>query len=244
MTTSLECTLVMPAYNESECIEGVVSSWRDALKNAVGEAFRMIVVNDGSKDDTGARLDQLSRQFSELVVIHQKNAGHGAALMTAYREAAKLNSKYVFHVDSDDQFDPADFQLLWSRRDESPFILGFRKKRYDAFHRLVITNVLRILLLAIFQVFIHDANIPFRLIRRDYLAELLGRIPDSIFAPNIFLAVAAKHDGYPTLDVPVHHRDRRTGEVSIVRMGLIKACIRSAKELFRFRLALMRYRKK
>lgn len=239
MTTSYDCTLVMPAYNEADCIDTVISSWHQTLKELLGSAFRMIVVNDGSRDNTGALLDQLAERFPELMVVHQKNAGHGAALMNAYHEAVKLNSQYVFHVDSDDQFDSSDFKLLWARRTESPFILGFRKKRYDAFHRLVITSILRILLFVVFQVFIHDANIPFRLIRRDYLANLLKRIPRTVFAPNIFLAVAAKHDGYPTLDIPVNHRDRRTGQVSIVRMGLIKACFRSFKELFKFRISLM-----
>lgn len=242
-TLTLECILVMPAYNESECIETVVSTWRETLKGVVGDAFKMVVVNDGSKDNTGTLLDALSRKFSELVVIHQKNAGHGAALMTAYREAVKLDAAYVFHVDSDDQFDVSDFKKLWGRRAETPFILGFRKKRFDAFHRLVITNVLRTLLFVIFQVWIKDANIPFRLIKRDYLAELLRKIPSSVFAPNIFLAVAARFDRNQTLDIPVHHRDRRTGEVSIVRMGLIKACVRSARELVSFRLLLGKARK-
>jgi hypothetical protein len=67
---------------------------------------------------------------------------------------------------------------------------------------------------------------------------LLERLPAGVFAPNIFLAVLAARDGKKLMSIPVTHRDRRTGTVSIIRMKLLKVCFRSARELVLFRVML------
>jgi Glycosyltransferases involved in cell wall biogenesis len=228
----------MPAYNEEGCIVPVVSAWRDEFARVFGPDFRLVVVNDGSRDRTGQLLDQLATTESRLVVIHQKNSGHGGALLRAYREALSLNPEYIFHVDSDDQFKPADFLRLWSRRAESPCLLGNRSVRHDALHRLVITRILRLVLLALYGRYLPDSNIPFRLLRSDFLAHALAIIPPDTFAPNIFLAVLGARIDADLLHLPVSHEDRKTGTVSIVRWKLIRVCFRCVGELWRFQQIL------
>jgi dolichol-phosphate mannosyltransferase len=235
---NLECALVMPAYNEQDCIGAVLSAWHNEFQRRFGPAFRIIVVNDGSRDQTATILDELATKMPELIVIHQPNAGHGAALMTGYRRALGLPVDRVFQTDSDDQFDPADFGGLWDQRNNSDFILGFRSDRHDPFHRLVITRILRFLVLAVFGVNVKDLNVPFRLIRASYLKALLDVLPVGLFAPNIFLSILAAADGQALKSIPVTHRVRRSGTVSIMRMKLLKVCIRSAGELISFRLNL------
>lgn len=234
----VDCALVMPAYNEQECIEGVVKSWRQQLAETVKGPFRLVVVNDGSRDQTGAILDRLAQEIPELVPVHQPNGGHGAALYTGYNKALELGAAYIFQTDSDDQFKATDFALLWAQRETSPFLLGNRRRRFDPLHRLVITRIMRFFLFLIFGAWLVDANIPFRLIRADYLRRLLGRLPKGLFAPNIFLTVLAARDGRKLGHIPVTHIERATGKVSIVRWKLIKVCLRSARELFLFRLSL------
>ena len=235
----LKCVLVMPAYNEAGCIEKVILAWSKALKTILGTGrFKLIVVNDGSKDDTGKILDLAASKFSELIVIHQKNAGHGPALVNAYSQACNLDTEYIFHVDSDDQFIPGEFSLLWEKRSSSKFIMGWRKLRQDAFHRHVISAILRTMLFVVFLVHIKDSNIPYRLIERDYLKRLLTQLPPGIFAPNVFLAVLAARNGQNIMNIPVTHEDRKTGVVSMMGWKLFKICIRSFKELLDFRLTL------
>lgn len=233
----LQLCAVMPAYNEEECITAVVSRWIEALATVVPE-MRLVVVNDGSRDQTGRILDELKAREPRLVVIHQENGGHGAALYRGYREALALNPGWVFQVDSDDQFETTDFTRLWEARGSSKFLTGRRLVRHDALHRLIITRILRFLNLLLFGCFIPDVNIPFRLIEARYLTALLALIPPDTFAPNIFLAVLAARDGQNLHQIPVTHKDRQTGTVSIVRWRLIKACLRTARELMGFRLHL------
>jgi dolichol-phosphate mannosyltransferase len=235
----LKCVLVMPAYNEAGCIEKVVLAWSKALTGILGsETFKMIVVNDGSKDNTGQILNSMALKSPELVVVHQINAGHGPALVNAYGRACGLPADFVFHVDSDDQFIPEEFSLLWDQRLASKFIMGWRKIRQDAFHRHVISLILRSMLFIIFGVGVKDSNIPYRLIERGFLARLLKVLPPGVFAPNVFLAVLAARDGQNVMNIPVTHEDRKTGVVSMMGLKLFKICLRCVRELVNFRLTL------
>ena len=235
---AFECILAMPAYNEEGCIENVVTRWLEELRTHFGERCLCVVVNDGSRDQTGPILDRLAAGNPQIRVIHQANGGHGSALLHAYRQAVELNPAYVFQVDSDDQFSPADFGPMWRRRAESPFILGCRAKRQDAFHRLVITKILRLFLFMIYGRWLTDANVPFRLMTADFLRHALVVIPPAVFAPNIFLAVLAVRQGYDPLYLPVTHMERKTGKVSILRWKLVKVCFRCVGELWGFRATL------
>lgn len=233
-------TIVMPAYNEEDCIEKVVDSWTGFLKTKFPDKpTTLLVINDGSKDRTGELLDQLKVNNPLLTVVHQKNGGHGNAAVNGYKKAVELGSEYVFQTDSDDQFVAEDFDKLWNKRGQSKFILGYREIRHDATVRLFITRVLRSTIAGVYGTFILDSNIPFRLIEGEFLKKLLKQLPDpEPFAPNIFLSVMAKKSGQELFNIPITHKDRETGTVSIVKWTLWKVCIRSFKELVRFRWEL------
>ncbi|WP_234734133.1 glycosyltransferase family 2 protein [Tellurirhabdus bombi] len=238
---SLTLSIVMPAYNEEDCIDLVVRNWIDFLNSQFpGQNTRLIVINDGSKDRTGAILDTLTPLYpNKLVVVHQPNGGHGNAVVNGYRQAVALDSEYVFQTDSDDQFITEDFAKLWEKRRQSKFILGYREERYDALARLIITRILRASLFLIYGTYIKDSNIPFRLIKGSYLKALLDQLPTPTpFAPNIFLAVMAKKSGQKTFDLPIVHKERQTGTVSILKWKLLKVCFQSFQELAQFRMDL------
>lgn len=230
----------MPAYNEEECMADVVKIWSNLLDaEFAGEDTRLIVVNDGSKDSTGKILDGLASQYPKLVVVHQPNGGHGNAVVHAYRKAVEIGAEYVFQTDSDDQFIPEDVKKLWAKRAESDFILGHRQIRHDAIFRLFITRVLRYSMFFVYGTFIMDSNIPFRLIKGSFLKKLLAQLPNPVpFAPNIFLAIMAKKSGQELFNIPIVHKERATGEVSIQKMKLLKVCWQSFKELVNFRWEL------
>jgi dolichol-phosphate mannosyltransferase len=232
-------TVVMPAYNEQDCIEAVVTQWSNFLNQHFPNRSRLIVVNDGSKDNTGKILDQLATQNPLLVAVTQPNGGHGNAAIYAYKKALELGTDYVFQTDSDDQFVCEDVMKLWEKRSESNFVMGYRQERFDAPFRLFVTRVLKYSLFFIYGTMIADSNIPFRLIKGSFLQKLLAQLPTPTpFAPNIFLAVMARKQGQNTFDIPITHKSRLTGEVSIRKMKLLKVCWQSFKELAAFRWEL------
>ena len=238
---SHKVAIVMPAYNEGEVIAEVVEKWTGLLKRGFSEADKpvLIIVNDGSKDNTGETLVKLAKTNPYLIAVNQPNGGHGNAVVNAYKKALELNAEYVFQTDSDDQFETEDFFKLWEKRHKSDFILGYRKTRFDAPIRLVITRILKASIFLFLGTPIEDSNIPFRLIKGSFLKKLIAALPEPTpFAPNIFIAVMAKRAGQKLFSLPITHKDRHTGEVSIKKMKLLEVCWQSFKELVAFRRAL------
>ncbi|NBO18496.1 MAG: glycosyltransferase family 2 protein [Proteobacteria bacterium] len=228
------CVAVMPAYNESACLAGVIARWQAALQAELGDNYRLLVINDGSTDGTATVLDGLAG--GTLLVSHRPNGGHGAAIRSGYAQALELGADYVFQTDSDDQMQPQDFARLWHRRQESRFILGRRRARQDAPHRRFMSATADACITLCFGLPMHDSNVPFRLMQAGLLRELLAELPPDVFAPNIFLSIAAARRGENLLHIPVTHLPRRTGKGSLAYGRLLAAGLRTLRELLRYRL--------
>ena len=109
--------IVIPVYNHGTSIEAVIS-------RAKGLGADIIVVNDGSTDDTAARLGQIA---DICVITHARNAGKGTAIQTGLAEAAQL-ADYAVTIDADGQHDPADAPALMAAAADSgrALIVGCR----------------------------------------------------------------------------------------------------------------------
>ena len=88
---------LVPAYNESERIAGVV-------RGLLGVVNTVLVINDGSTDDT----ESVAQNAGAIVITHPFNLGQGAALETGHEFARAQNADWVVHFDGDGQFEPAD----------------------------------------------------------------------------------------------------------------------------------------
>lgn len=229
------CLIVMPVYNEAECIAEVCREWLDLV--ALHPGFKILVVDDGSTDGTGAILRRIAECNPALTLIEQKNAGHGVAVRRAYSAAVAMNATWVFQIDSDRQFIPGDFDKLWHSRAVSSFILGDRVLRHDNPIRVFLSHVHRLLLFGIFGISVRDPNIPYRLMRGSLLAELLPLVPAEAFAPNVMLSLLARKCGEDLLHIPVTHQPRTTGTVSINGPKILRIGLRWAAQLLRFRMS-------
>ena len=223
----------MPCYNEEDCIEFVVQDWVKTIRSR-DLRFEFIVVNDGSRDRSKEILDNLSNKIHELQVIHQPNSGHGPALRHGLENA---RGDWILHIDSDNQVLASEFWKLWDQRREYEYLLGIRIKRHDALHRLIITRILCLVLYLYFGTYLRDSNIPYKLVRKQELEKLLQLIPQKVFAPSIFMSIAAAKL-FRIKEVPITHLARETGTVSIVRLKLLRCCIQCVRELATFRTVL------
>src|SRR5207245_7776750 len=125
---SVEISAVMPAYNEEANLEESVGRMARALA-ASARGFEIIVVDDGSRDGTAAVLERLKAAHPNLRVIrHPVNRGYGAALRSGFSVA---RFSWIFLMDADNQFDPAEVELLLARASEADIVAGYRKHRRD-----------------------------------------------------------------------------------------------------------------
>src|SRR4051794_33681273 len=109
--------VVVPAWNEEAAVAGVVREVRAALPDA-----DVVVVDDGSVDDTSAQARQAGANVLRLPV----NLGVGAAMRCGYRFAERQGYKVVVQVDGDGQHDPTQIGQLLTALDSADVVIGAR----------------------------------------------------------------------------------------------------------------------
>jgi len=225
---NMSVSIVMPCYNEAEIIEKVIRTWYGEVIFKIHDS-EMIIVDDCSSDNTHNILKRLSSEFSKLKVLKTAvNSGHGRTTRAGYEAATK---EWIFQVDSDNQFEAHEFWKLYALKDKYDFILGFRKKRQDSITRLILAKTIPFMNFLLFQIWIKDANCPFRLIKKEVLDRFIELIDKESLAPNIMMSILAKKKRIRMMEVPVTHRKRKTGVVSIVNWKLIWFSLKGFKEL-------------
>lgn len=158
-------SVFFPAYNDAGTIASLVIS---AVKVAASLTpdYEVIVVNDGSTDDTAKILDELAAIYPDHVRIvhHPKNRGYGGALRTGFATATK---DLVFYTDGDAQYDPAEMAALWSKMtDAVDWVNGWKISRSDPLHRVIIGRVYHHTVKLLFGLKVRDVDCDFRLMRR------------------------------------------------------------------------------
>ena len=209
--------IVMPAYNEEANIENVIRQWHPVAERLSGEGVccRIVVANDGSKDQTSERLHQLVKLYPYLEAIDKPNSGHGGTVLFLYHYALSNGATYVFQTDSDGQTLPEEFYPMWNNRQKADFHIGFRYGRKDGFSRVVVTKVLRLVVLMLFGVWVKDANTPFRLMNANQLKTVMQYIPDGFFLSNVAISAIAVKRHFHIQWYPITFRPRQGGVNSI-----------------------------
>lgn len=215
---------VMPAYNEAENIESTIRQWYPIVKQChdkCGDA-RLIIANDGSKDETFTILKKLQEQFPLLIPIDKSNSGHGATVLTLYHYAIENGADYIFQTDSDGQTAPEDFWQMFNNREKYDFQIGHRQGREDGFSRVFVTKALRFVVWLMFHEWVIDANAPFRLMKTEKLDAILKVIPNDFFLCNVAISAIATKWNYNIAWYKITFRPRQGGVNSINLRRIIK----------------------
>lgn len=230
-------SVIMPSFNEEGSIEAAVCDIQQHVFALVPDAELLVI--DSSRDRTPQILARLAAEDPRVRVIAQPPRGHGEALRAGLDLA---RGEHVFLVDSDRQIPLESFARLWQDVQGRHAALGMRVQRNDPWLRLRLTSLVRNTIALVFGTRIHDANVPFKLLRRDVWLEAAPLIPPDTLAPSLFLAIFLRAGGYSVVEVPTPHQERQTGEVSIRRWKLFKVCLRALGQLLAFRLRLGRWK--
>lgn len=181
---------VMPAYNEEENIECVIKQWYPIIEKC-GKEARLVIANDGSKDNTYKIMSDLANKYPQFIPLDKPNSGHGATILFLYRYAIANKADFVFQTDSDGQTNPEEFWQFYENRNKYDFQIGYRKDREDGKSRVFVTKTLRFVVWLMFHEWVIDANTPFRLMRTSRLCEILKVIPEDYFLANVAISAIA-----------------------------------------------------
>lgn len=206
--------VVMPAYNEAENIRTTVSEWIPVLDHA-GPDSRLLIINDGSTDNTWEICQELRHEYPRLMVIDQENRGHGPTCLHAYKTALRLGANFIFQTDSDGQTRPEEFLPLWENRFDYQLNIGYRHRREDGRSRAIVSRILRMLIRLRIGVKVKDPNTPYRLMSSVSLSQWLRFVPDAFFLSNAVLTAVPAYRGESICWHPITFRPRQGGVNSI-----------------------------
>lgn len=215
--------IIIPAYNEEENIKTLIKDWYPVIEkyNGNGES-RLVIINDGSKDNTYEILKKYEKKKPLLKALTKENGGHGPTVLYGYRYALKNNADYIFQTDSDGQTVPEEFDYFWSCRKDYDAILGDRRNRQDGSSRKFVENTLRLILRLVFGIKVPDANAPFRLMKKEILKKYINRMPQDFNLPNVMLTTYFAYYKEKILFSKVTFRPRQGGKNSINVKKIIK----------------------
>jgi glycosyltransferase involved in cell wall biosynthesis len=200
-------TIFFPCFNDAATIGSLVAA-AHVVGRESGRDFEILIVDDGSKDNSAAILEALREPYPELrVVYHVQNRGYGAALRSGFSNASK---DLVFYTDGDGQYDVLELKKFLPVLQEGVDVVnGYKISRSDPFHRVVIGKVYLVFMRALFRFHVRDVDCDFRLIRR----ESLGAISLKHSSGVICLELVKKLElaGFRFVDFPVHHYHRVAG---------------------------------
>ena len=233
MNNPRELIVVMPVYNEAECIAAVLDDWSASLAE-LNIDFEIIALNDGSKDQTAQRLSAYEND-ARITVVNKANEGHGPTILRGYREAV-TRADWVFQVDSDDEMKPRAFANFWRRRDKYDAIFGVRAAREQDSARRMLSAGSRATIKFFYSRGVRDVNVPYRLMRARTLKPIVAAIPDETFAPNILISGVLGKRRRRVLNLPVLHENRKTGTGSLTNSKVWKVAARALSQTVRFRM--------
>lgn len=207
-------SVFFPAFNDAPSLPDLLAKTFETLHHLVDD-FEVIVVNDGSADDTAAVLEQLRIQYHPhlRIVTHPVNRGYGAALRSGFEASTK---DFVFYTDGDGQYDPRELELLLEAAGpDTGIVNGYKKQRSDALHRILIGKAYNWTVRQMFGVQVRDVDCDFRLIRRRYLDP--AKLESTGGTICMELAHQLERNGAPLVEVPVTHLPRLHGKSQFFR---------------------------
>jgi len=213
--------VVMPIYNEQASIGAVVREWKEMLSR-VAPDHRILILNDGSKDNTAQVLAEIAAATPGVEVINKPNSGHGRTCVLGYGEAIARGARWVFQIDSDGQCDPQYFAAVWEKRNTHAAVFGKRVDRDDGAARKAISLFCRIATHIATGVPVRDPNVPYRLMRADVLQPAIAEFPQDFGLSNILVSVVLQKGlGRRMGFVDIGFRDRTGGEPSVKWMKFV-----------------------
>jgi glycosyltransferase involved in cell wall biosynthesis len=204
-STTPELSIVAPLYNESENVRPLVDWILQALETYEG-SFEIILVDDGSRDDTWKQIRAVSADGRVQGLRLGRNVGQTAAMMAGFDHA---RGRVIVSLDGDLQNDPRDIPALIAKLDEGyDLVCGWRRQRQDKLlMRKVPSWIANRLIRRLTGVPITDNGCSLKAYRRDLLNRIALYAEQHRFIPALSASVGAR-----ITEMPVRHHARRFGE--------------------------------
>lgn len=196
-----------PAYYDGENIAQVVNK-SVRLFSELCEDYEIVVINDGSPDNTGEVLDRLASVHNKVRVIHHPgNLGYAEALKTGFKNATRF--EFILFTDGDNQYDVENFRDMIDYMADYDTIITYRTKNGNNFIRRVISWIFNRVLNIIFNEPFRDLSSAFRLVKRSAVNSIKFRSTGIFLSIEIILKLHKKN--FRIKEIPVQTKRRLHG---------------------------------
>lgn len=220
-----ELSIFFPFWNEEKNVEKVVKK-AIPVANKIAAKWEIIMVDDGSSDNTLQIMEKLAKENNKLVVVsHRKNRGYGAALKSGF---LKARYKFIIFNDGDGQFDFSQTPRFLEKIDNADIVIGFRKKRLDNPLRHILMNLLKVWDFFFFGFHFKDIDCGFKLFKKESLKKIMPLKSEGAMITTEILA-RAKKEKLKIEQVEVSHYPRMYGDQS---GGNLRVIVRAVRESF------------
>ena len=198
-------SVVVPVLNEAENVEELTRRLVDVL-DAQQERFEILFVDDGSTDQTVARLRELSAEEPRVRVLRlARNYGQEAAVQAGMLRA---RGRWIIQSDGDLQHPPEEIPKLLQMRDQGyEIVYGARRERRDPLHRVIASNAMVLVMRHVLGIRLPRDVTTFRLVDGE-VARWIAGLPEK----RKFFSALTEWSGARTISVPVAHDARRAGK--------------------------------
>jgi len=194
--------------------------------------FEIIVVNDGSHDQTQRNVEQLQKLYQEIHLInHKQNRGYGEALRSGFN-AAKMD--WIFLMDSDGQFDISQLDIFLPHTPTHDMLLGYRVHRADTTIRVILGWGYTVFMNFLFGLQFKDIDCAFKLFRKTVWQKVQPITSKDHKIFSVELLWNAKRANLRIKELPVSHYPRLKGTSTGARLDIIWQMVKSLIKL-RFR---------
>lgn len=210
--------VVIPTYNEAENVERIVGAAAAELARLVPGDYRILVVDDGSPDGTGAIAEQLARELPTVEVLHRTaKSGLGRAYLAGFNHALAGGAQLVVEMDADFSHDPKYLSDLLAAAERADLVLGSRYVdgggvRGWGLLRQLISRGGGLYARTILGVGVHDLTGGFKCIHRRVLETIdLDSVSAEGYVFQIEITYRALRAGFRVREIPIVFRDRTAG---------------------------------
>ncbi len=227
-------SVFFPCFNEQANVARVTEQAVRVL-DGLGADYEIIIVNDGSADDTGRIADEIAAGNDRIRVIHhERNLGYGAALQSGFRAARK---ELVFYTDGDGQFDIGEMPALLPLMADYDIVSCYRIDRQDNLVRKINGWLWTRVVGLVFSMRVRDVDCAFKLYRRRLFDEITMESTGALIDTEILARAIRK--GYTITQKGVRHYPRTAGRQTGANLWVV---LRAFKELWRLRRRIVRQR--
>lgn len=206
-------------FNEDERIQNLLPALTDFCERNI-EDYELILVDDGSSDDTVHKARRLANGKQVKVIMHGRNMGKGAAVKTGI---AASNGEKIIFIDADGSINPNELPQMLSKLDKYDMVYGSRISygskitKSQTIYRVIAGKIFNHIVNLMFDINIYDTLCGFKGFKSEVAKNIARNMQSNRFEFDVEMFIIAKNAGYNIEELPITWKDVKGSKVNMLR---------------------------